>query len=159
MRLYASQDLALIFEQVFVTPDILAQHNALQVKLRVEILQSDYEECRDHLEQQMRCESIESDSAISSYTTQSSDVSGSTFVCCIVETLMSIYKVICGIMLKIYPQTQYGSQDFVSFPATATRRINFGFTSDLTQLHMGLITRFQFWNGFDPQCQVWLNFY
>lgn len=85
MKLYASKALALIFEEVFVTEHILTKHSAVEVKLTVDISRTDYEECRESLRDSpgdMRCDSVDSDSATSSYTPESSDVTGNFSLRC-----------------------------------------------------------------------------
>lgn len=49
MQMNANGELVSVIEDVFVTPGLLVQYNASHVKLTVQILQSDYEQCRREL--------------------------------------------------------------------------------------------------------------
>ncbi|KAF6028334.1 hypothetical protein EB796_013359 [Bugula neritina] len=49
MKLYTSGELVAIFENVLVTKDILAEYNAKEVRLTVEITESDYLQCKREL--------------------------------------------------------------------------------------------------------------
>lgn len=79
MKLYTSGELVAIFENVLVTKDILAEYNAKEVRLTVEITESDYLQCKREL--LALAGSLKKDDSSNSeyescYTSDASDQSG-----------------------------------------------------------------------------------